>query len=156
MTLSLFKEVLDQGPPGAIIAGGAIRDLFFGKSFKDIDVFYVGDGYTWPESFTFAEGPKWTDYGDLHSVVEITNLKYKGNDVQVMRLTEHPIPYVYQFDIDLCKAYYDGGLYYTEDFVKDAVNKTLTINGGHGKRAVERANRINEKYNFIIKEPDYL
>jgi hypothetical protein len=35
----LWNAILDQMPPGSIIAGGAVRDYFLGVVPKDIDVF---------------------------------------------------------------------------------------------------------------------
>ena len=38
----LWNAILDQMPPGAVIAGGAVRDFILGVQPKDIDVF-MGD-----------------------------------------------------------------------------------------------------------------
>lgn len=107
---------------GAIIAGGALRDLVFNRlPPKDVDIFIPGlkegiDSVTHDE---YMEG--FQVENRLIGEIQFQIIKHRFVDV-------HDI--LGQFDIGLCMIAYDPFEFrwvFTEQFVNDAVNKTLTI-----------------------------
>lgn len=70
-------------------------------------------------------------YGpDNRFITSIINMVKNHQLYQFISVNIDPIEYVTkQFDVNLCKAYCDGTrMRYTQDFLEDARNKTLTIN----------------------------
>jgi hypothetical protein len=131
-----------------VIAGGAIRDLYFGRHLKDVDIFLPKDihgnyrdrDYVWSLMGCNIDEPFWRfdeideagsdDHDYTGQFVECAWNVYRDQQTyQLMFLNVSPEEYVNRhFDIGLCKAYTDGyKIRFTRDFSNDAAYKTLTI-----------------------------
>jgi len=145
-TLLKIKEYL----PEAIIAGGAIRDMYHKKPIRDIDVYIKKTDTTpiyqtsfWQQLFALDNT---TDYIE-HSGKSYTGKPYTGKThigmvweirkngimYNIIVTDIDPVDYVEQFfDIGLCKAYCDGTkIRLTADFMHDSRNKLLTVVSKH-------------------------
>ena len=143
--LKIKKEI-----PSAIIAGGAIRDLYHNKFINDIDIYVpnipdlTDSEDFWRNVFDIKEdGMYSTDHikhlgeeddesyeekNHIGLVWEMSSGKFLYNIIVV---DLEPIEYVIRFfDIGLCKAYCDGTrIRLTADFMHDSQFKRLTIVG---------------------------
>ena len=146
-TLNKIRETI----PSAIIAGGAIRDLYHDKHIKDIDIFVPDDTsltgvdvYSsdfWKRQFdlttsiyannyvkTVGDGDdgSCTEKEDINMVWEILK---NGTLYNVIIVNMDPTEYVTRFfDVGLCKAYCDGSrIKLTSDFMHDSRFKRLTL-----------------------------
>lgn len=150
------------GFPSALIAGGAIRDLYFGNHIKDVDIFLEVDvfgkctdpDYIWNIMDCKMDEPFWrfdeitesSPTGEQYVgqlVEQVWDVYRDQTAYQLIFLNVPPEEYVNKhFDIGLCKAYCDSSkLRFTRDFSNDAANKTLTI----------VAEEINQaQFNYIL------
>lgn len=69
----------------------------------------------------------------ISGIVDVWNVYHfdKDKQIQFIFVDEEPIDYIaYSFDIGLCMCYFDGKkIRYTNNFMKDYINKTITICG---------------------------
>lgn len=140
--LKIQKEI-----PSAIIAGGAIRDLYHNKPINDIDI-YVPNLPDLTDSEEY-----WRNVFDIKNIGMYSTdyIKHLGEDEESYEEKNHiglvwevrtgkflyniivvdlePIEYVTRFfDIGLCKAYCDGTrVRLTADFMHDSQFKHLTV-----------------------------
>lgn len=195
--IQTLQLIQNAGHHTAIVAGGAIRDMYHDVLISDIDIFIQHPGhmkssvpvkkYLPKRPF---DHPEWTAYwadvlrlrdindpfdGDdiewyyssyeppsafddeddfTAEIISVWNV-YRGlNAYQIVFTTIDPISYVNDhFDFGLCKAYCDGKrLHFTEDFMRDSRNKTITLVGKNmPEQRVKYAMlshypRIREKY----------
>lgn len=141
--------------PEAVIAGGAIRELLNGKldQVKDIDVFVRGNGddptYKMVEDCLgysgaklFASGPSAPDgtrYGNLtvsgmyefpygHAPEPRPRIQIIVKDWGEMTSQQFVDRLTNNFDIGLCRAWYDGkNIHVTAAYVCDHLGKNLTV-----------------------------
>lgn len=148
--------------PGAIIAGGALRDWYLGKEVKDVDIFVpwhpvqgpMLDGWK-PMSVEFLEEE---GYGLQRAVQGVWEKEVEGIKFQIIKVSFLGPNFVYDlmhnFDIGLCKVWgrTEGvfeaeEVYFHPDFVKDAYNRTLTVtNFETPQSTVKRMKRLSAKY----------
>jgi len=136
-TLNKIREDI----PTAIIAGGAIRDLYHDRVVNDIDIYVPNDenhcSSFWEDMFDLNNYRDWIEHSgeddesyDTDNHIDNTWRIYK-NDVlyNVIGVDMEPTEYVIKyFDIGLCKAYCDGSMIrLTADFMYDSQYKQLTI-----------------------------
>lgn len=147
-----LRYIQCQGFKSAIVAGGAVRDIYLEKPPNDIDVFIWNPKHSGQEVFEnyirINKTSLWSLFRCNHrlgdDIRQLGNPDYSSKFIesvwdiqkgylpyQVIVLKLDPVKYVeHNFDIGLCKAYFDGQKFrYTPDFMKDAMNKTLTICG---------------------------
>ena len=143
-TLRKIKETL----PDAILAGGAIRDVYHNKKVKDYDLFVSSnttlDVYKdsfWEKQFSLGNelhtGDIITNLSDTEDgsceganyVDTVWEVKKNGSHYNVIVLNMNPTEYINRFfDIGICKAYSDGErIRLTSDFMRDSRNHLLTI-----------------------------
>lgn len=147
------KKGVDRTGPvtNAVMAGGAIYDLFTGVWIKDYDIFVQVDAGANINEQTIATALKIsTDgagsvFGDSvieeiepandggyqisKYVKEVWNVEHGAYTYQLVFLNMNPIEYIEKyFDLGICKAWCDGAkLHYTADCMKDINEKTITI-----------------------------
>jgi len=135
----------------AVIAGGAVRDHLLGIPHNDLDIFILETPAEWQNydktqrlirELLGLPQPKWsldkaepveakTTWKDdfHHPYSSHHHVAYKGLDVDLVFsecLTMDAV--VNSFDVGLCKVGWDGTNYLiSQDFVRDAEHKTLTI-----------------------------
>lgn len=145
-------------PGNAILAGGSIRDTYFGKSdeITDYDIFIYDLAMT-PEQIQHSIEQVFSSHdgieqlftneyltieeqhdtlgeikpGSHQQITGVWETTENDHTYQLIFTKNKPIVHVEKFfDIGLCKAYCDGTkIRYTHDFLLDAKNKTLTIVG---------------------------
>jgi hypothetical protein len=166
-------ETIQHFYPEAIIAGGALRDLVFGKPVKDVDVFIAHvpseaflDEITGADADDILSGVLWqpnlveaaasyagldrfgiaslhTAYVGRHTVNIIT---YSGD------LT--PETLVNRVDFGPCQIAWDGARVILGDqFLADAAAKTWTYQGERAEGDIERSKRRAER--FAERYPDW-
>lgn len=131
--------------PNAIIAGGAIRDLYHDKEMSDVDI-YIQHASTeiyttkfWIQQFGLridddssdcVEQLEGEEGYELDEHIEVVWAMYK-NDIlyNVIAVDMEPTKYVNDcFDVGLCKTWCDGTkIRLTHDFLHDSKHKTLTV-----------------------------
>lgn len=166
-TLSKIQAVF----PGAVIAGGALRDLDNGRQIKDVDIFIpVPHGLTdadvtkvW-ELFPGAELDSSTTYGiktvnedadrDIYAIFKLSG-QYSLFDGGETREYKYDLIFctlaatnVHTFDINLCQIVHTGTeLFRTDAYLEAVHTKTLRImNVNRTDRNAARMERIRSKY----------
>lgn len=177
--LQILQEV-QQKYPEAIIAGGFLRDLFFGKEFKDIDIFvswqsplHLGS-YDFPDDFiesstcdmSYSTDNEIANVDKLYFSVE---MHYPENYVKLFELNIIEVQAkdlaarVQEHDFDFCQVYTDGKQIYGANILQQILDtKTITLvqceNAKQWQRSMKRWDRFQEKYpgfKLKIKEGIY-
>lgn len=78
-----------------------------------------------------SRGWKPSDYYSFRFIRSIVDVVHSGQRYQLMATSMPPVEFVQKhFDVNLCRCWYDGvRMRYTGAFLRDARNKTLTIEG---------------------------
>ena len=156
--------------PSAVIAGGALRDLWFGVPVKDIDIFIECGGMDEAEGLFKKLGgvmPEKEWSGGLEDVTEAGLYPESMREVVLVedypRQTEGGLPVqlifvnwkthriTARFDIGICRIATDGNtLIVDEGFEEDAANETLNIRRCNNKwmlgASISRLIRLLKKY----------
>lgn len=162
MNLTTTLMALQVIAPGTVVAGGYLRDQFFGKAPKDIDFFLPYSGGTIERLRTVFPEAKLESYSEWltyrnEEVDAIYDLgKVDGLPAQGIVLREGMNPYerVQRFDFGFCQISTDdsgGGLIWpTKAFYKDAANGTATLihceSRAEFDRSMKRWQRLSKKY----------
>ena len=151
---------LQKSFPTAVIGGGCLRDLWFDKPVKDIDIFICNT--TNERQLDYIEGKilvKQTyNYGNL-SNIEVTRVVDEGT-----RIDGIPVELIFinnpdvmgRFDFSICQIMYDGDLVeYTSEFLQSTITNNIKLlrcdNKKQFDRSMKRFDRLKEKYpEFII------
>lgn len=162
----LWTKVLTQFPPGAIIAGGAVRDFLLGVPPKDIDVFLPASAVkSLPptEGFEFAfHEPRFgfhridgiqdrqSEYQSLNDICLVSRGEIEGFTVDLVEFT---IDFTGQqlvetFDFWINQCWFDGELRDTREARQDRANNNVTIcNEERLERSLARFERFNARHN---------
>lgn len=152
--------------PEAVLAGGALRDLFANRPAKDLDIFIssrgrdVFDVYEQLiELFGDARmviGENLAEYSQALDEVAyaIETISDEGMPIQVIALKQPEVTVesaVERIDFGLCRISYDGKqLYVTPEFKRDLMlscfTVCLTLSEARLKRTKERHERLQAKY----------
>lgn len=170
----VFIRELEEKGLTAIIAGGAVRDLYCNVKPRDIDIFIWNEGGTtnpWISKVrahvTSTQG-KWKDLtgyepdeanmegNPIYTVYEINRNKWYRffnrkpllNLICCIASPNGALGIISAFDFGICQAAYDGKHFYvTENFVTDFQNHTFTmIHGKKFLKSMERFKRIGKRY----------
>jgi hypothetical protein len=146
---------LQEHDPSALLAGGAIRDLYCGRPIKDLD-FWVFNGEA---KFDFMKDYDYNAVGfneyeehkkHVREIDVIYEMTFEGQQINVilMRHTIHPMDLIQSFDFGLCQAAYDGyNFHLSPSFLYDFKHQCFTLM--HGKtyeKSKERHQRFSERY----------
>ena len=154
-TLSKIKEPIrtlrkfrNARTPSAIIAGGYHRDLYNEVDFHDVDIYLKGDMGDLSADFltdffelkvndfrsndrvdALSETDEEYDIENSEHIVAVYAMVMNDIDYNFIVVDCDPIRYVKErFDFGICKVYCDGTkITYTEEFMVDVANKTLTF-----------------------------
>ena len=168
-----WKQVLQdiqQVFPGAKIAGGALRDLFFERPIKDVDIFCNID-----------EMPQGFDSMLMEVFPQLVLVQGAGSDKYLGETSDRPIYGIYQFtdakykyeiivtiaaccdvdlfDLSICQITFDGDtLHMTDKFAATVETGCIEVcNINRADRQEDRIKRILEKYpdfTILSKEED--
>lgn len=150
-----LKAFQNAGFKSAIIAGGAIRDLYFGQWIRDVDIFVHNPNMSNEKVGTLGDDFKtlvWQAmdcrndtsnnpapdnvqqrfhaYGDDdHKITHVFDVVKNWIPYQIVFTKIPPADHLNKyFDFGLCRCYCDGvKMRYTPAFMNDMHNKTLTL-----------------------------
>jgi len=137
--------------PTAIIAGGCLRDLYFGKEPKDVDIF-TGQLPGWK-----LEDENCFDYEGMQYVLCVADAI--KNNVHYNLIVVEPVSaeeLIITFDLGFCQIAFDGEkLIKSPAFLWDAKYNLITLRHiDRYTRSIRRYARINERYNFDLIIPE--
>lgn len=137
--------------PTAIIAGGCLRDLYFGKESKDVDIF-TGQ---FPDWIIADEGH--FDYKGMQYVLGVAD--YRRDDIKYNVIITEPVApnvLIETFDLGFCQIAFDGtNLIKSRAFLWDAKYGVITLRHiDRYSRSIRRYARINERYNMDLIIPE--
>ena len=135
----------------AIIAGGCLRDLYFGKEPKDVDIF-TGQLPDWPLA---NEGH--FDYKGMQYVLGVAD--YERDDIKFNVIVVEPVAssvLIETFDLGFCQIAFDGTkLIKSRAFLWDAKYGVITLKHiDRYSHSIRRYARINERYNMDLVIPE--
>ena len=160
LDLMYALEILSQVQkkhPEAIIAGGFLRDLYFGKKFKDIDIFVANPvGFI---SFDFIAETKYDmTYSTDSEISEVQKLYCDNFEINIICVPSGDlIARVQEHDFDFCQVYTDGKQIYGVEILQQVQQtKEVTLvqceNAKQLERSLRRWDRFQEKYpGFTLK-----
>lgn len=140
--------------PGAVVAGGAVRDYLMGVILKDIDIFVSTSS---PVDFSFWDPhPKAVEYEAGDHVDAVVQRKF-GNwtvdliCVSVADSAEDPRPFgqkvIETFDFGVTRSYFDGQLHDTIEAAHDRRKGQVTLMlDDRLARAWDRFDRFNTSH----------
>jgi hypothetical protein len=151
--------------PSAVIAGGALRDLWHNQTPKDVDIFIPVDE---PEDNLYVDQMADLDpmyeliaasiYGQeqvpatrqngLREIFAIYRLNIDGIVYELIFIQADDAPVHTVFDINICQAAYDGQeVVLTDEFLRGVNEKVLRVcNVNRKDRQTKRLMRVAEKY----------
>ena len=165
-----WKEILSAvqvNHPQAIIAGGALRDLWHGKPIKDVDIFvpvkecsddlYVDqiialDPYAEKvASSIYGQSQEGEPQPGFRHIHVIWRLNIDGVIYEVIFIEDRGEDLISVFDLSLAQIGYDGqSLRTTAAFNQTVFDKVIRVlNVNRADRGIKRLRRVLEKY------PDY-
>lgn len=159
--LKSIREVF----PSAVIAGGALRDLFNERPIKDVDIFvpviydkegsldhlyekvwdlFAGENITLDQNSVYGIKTTEEDDRDLYAIFRLIRKDWSYDII----LCDLGASKVENFDINLCQIAYDGKELITTRAYWNAVqDKTLRVmNVNRTDRNKARLERLHQKY----------
>lgn len=141
--------------PDAFIAGGAIRDLYFGVAPKDVDFFSTRiPDWTGAIESTF-------DYQGMLHVLDVFEYERKPINFNLILMHEgiSCVKMISTFDFGICQIAFDGtNIITTPNFLWDAKHSLFTLRQtDRYKRSIKRFCRISQRYpdwNIAIPQLD--
>lgn len=151
--------------PGALLAGGALRDYSFGIPVKDLDIFVDGSNRNDPILRVIAQ-----THPDLvnHIDCDVTYQDWSTDVLGIWEMGGHatlpPVNLIRvregtctldtqlaRFDFGICQIAHDGNqLRVTEAYLKDRADRTFTLTDSRSARqydrSLERFARISPRY----------
>jgi len=180
-TLKLADDILDVFSlvygSKSMIAGGFPRDIYFGKTPKDIDIWIPSDVKIGNRESDLLKElfesrgmcltiPTITESEDHYKIEEIgitriVKCQVDGVDIDLIStkfLSEGMKGYslLFNFDMGICQIARKGGEYiFTENFIDDKINKTITLY--HKNRSLQLVNFSESEHLPRVKAkfPDY-
>jgi hypothetical protein len=153
--------------PEAIIAGGFLRDLYFGKKFKDIDIFvanpigYISDSFIRDTSYdmTYSTDSEISEVQKLwYDISSMEGLGFDAFEVNIICVPSgNLVDRVQEHDFDFCQVHTDGKQIYGAEILQQVQQtKQITLvqceNQKQLKRSLRRWDRFQEKYpGFTLK-----
>lgn len=161
--------------PSAVIAGGALRDLWHDKPIKDVDIFIPMKAEDVDldaierkvlSIHPYAELILTSMYGQrgdiatpgFRNIFTIWRMKVQGIIYELIFIEDMGERMIDVFDISICQIAFDGHeLHITDEFyrsVKDGVIRVCNTN--RADRQVKRLKRVMDKYPEYVCEPGAL
>ena len=163
---TILNEIKAAGFPEAVVAGGAMRDLYFGKPHKDLDIF-IQTGPA-PAGLASAINILKREFGSPTAVCTapcvymgwnpevagFVNFTIHGEDVQIVGINRDAFSMaaiLRRIDFGICQIGWDGtNIEFTTAFFTDVANRTFTVNRQDNdndlSRTYRRFERISARY----------
>jgi hypothetical protein len=166
----LFLDKIFPIDPHAIVAGGAVRDWYFGNPANDIDLFFhvrnnvtqttvekmlKSIGINVKEKKSCDNIPDW--YKKNPSIVAVYDVEYNSQKIQLIYMNESTFNCVVKkFPVSICKAWRKGGNnYYEEDFKLSCMYSTIWKTSELYNDGDKFIQKIKEKFpNFTYCDED--
>ncbi len=158
---SFWTVLLQDLPPGAIVAGGAVRDYLLGVPPKDIDIFVETSEWDKPDDFFSLDGraEKDQEYGMMSNIDVVARGTRFGYQVDLIGITlpnarhvtgKNLVP---TFDFGITRCWFDGlGLHETNESRIDRCRQTVTLfHDDRMDRALARFDRFNARMGGTYK-----
>lgn len=160
-------HLIQKSAPEAILAGGAVRDLYHGKPVKDLDIFVHAEGADiWQieelltRAFPDTRRLQLANFSscylntDCASSISFEIRSLLGPvELNVIHLNGQPthMTVLRRMDFGICQiGVCKWHLFFTPEFVEDAKNKTFTVtrcdHEAGLERTLQRWERLREKY----------
>ena len=148
--------------PGALLAGGYLRDAHLSRAPKDIDIF-VAHSDTWVAgNLMMVSMTGAAEYMEQSEVGAIWNVEGFGLPVQVIMLRPglSPQDRAEKHDFGVCQVWHDGDVMgFTSGFSEDAHERTFTLRHCEDQkeydRSMRRWDRLKEKFpEFTLVVPE--
>lgn len=145
--------------PSAIIAGGALRDLYIGPTPKDLDIFLPRDAQL--PVMTMAEGEQSAKFDDTVAYQFV----YSGYPLPINCIfceqQVMPMQRFQRFDFGICKIAFDGQQIIPHDeFLWDLKSECFTLRRCDSQvglaYSIGRYNRLRQKYQWPMVIPSTL
>ncbi len=150
--------------PGAALAGGYLRDAFFGRSQKDIDIFVPYQRDIPMDSLglsLFTTPASYMEQAEVHAVFEVDAMDGHSLPVQVIFMAEgvDVIQRIMNHDFDFCQIWHDGwGTNWSADFAHMNPREVTLVHCEdlkQFKRSMKRWDRLKAKYpDFTLIIPE--
>jgi hypothetical protein len=141
---------LQELDPEAILAGGAIRDLYCGVKVKDLD-FFTTHIPSWPKQ----KGESDIDYEGMQYVNAVLSFNWELplNVILINKVSN--LDLLHSFDFGLCQIGFDGkSIIKTDAFLWDFKYNLMTLRHTERyPRSIRRYCRWSDRYNFDIAIP---
>lgn len=139
---------------GAVLAGGAMRDLYCGRSVKDVDIFVLNNDGNAVIKIMKTLGGDWEhkSYTPFTRGYQLDYVIERKGPVPIQVIgakTESTEGLLKEFDYGLCQIAWDGArVIYTQRFLTDFLNGTFTLTNVYAyERAIQRYKTwTEEKY----------
>jgi len=154
----IWKDILRQSPQ-AVIAGGAVRDLWLEGPVKDIDVFIWNANWARPmfvpEGGIHIDTPNRNEEYEGTQILAIENFLVTDQDVQIIYIDRPFSEYIETFDLSTSYAWYNGGLHFEPEFMRTMDTGVISIVNAQGSpnKINRRAQRVVEKYPNLTYTP---
>jgi hypothetical protein len=163
--LEILSQVQKKHPE-AIIAGGFLRDLYFGKEFKDIDIFvsnpagFISDSFIKDSSYdmTYSTDAEISEVQKLWFIANLGDSYYGSIEVNIICVPSGNLnARVQEHDFDFCQVWTDGKEIHGVEILQQVQQtKEVTLvqceNSKQLERSLRRWDRFQEKYpGFSLK-----
>lgn len=150
----LWRNILKGMPPGAIIAGGAVRDFLLHEEPKDIDVFMAKQA---PNSFLNSNENFYdllendedsSEYQGVKNLANVYRGELYGFTVDVIEMEKFdPAEIVGDFDYAIHRSWFDGQIHETPEAMLDRMTRSATLlNDKKPERARDRFRSFNRRH----------
>lgn len=148
----LWDAILDRlNCPGAVVAGGAVRDYFLGVPPKDIDIFVCAGVLNPPNCFaSLGDDERAEEYEGLPNIQAIMRGEIAGLQIDLVGVDPFASGFelVETFDFGISRCFYCGmGVAIgTPEFHWDRAHQEVSLLiGDRRERAQRRFDRFNER-----------
>jgi hypothetical protein len=148
--------------PGALIAGGCLRDLDNGRPVKDVDIF-VPNCPSYDDTLALVREHLVPDPQMMSNtmggyeawatpeLVGVFDICRPDQDFQPVCLSGGPETILGRMDFGICRISYDGeSVHRTDEYLADQATKTFTLlrsdDDAQHDRSMRRWDRFREKY----------
>lgn len=142
--------------PGAILAGGFLRDVILGREPKDIDIFVPCSLTADPGDLDMVPMRGAAEYMEQTEVDDIWDVRGYELPVQVIMLAPDldPVERARAHDFGICQVWHDGEqLHHSGNFERDVMAKTFTLCICEDKKEFTRSMRRWER--LRVKFPEF-
>lgn len=154
-TLAQVREVF----PGALIAGGCLRDLDNGRPIKDVDIFAPNCSASFDDNYELVRAHLLPAPAMLHNslgqygewatkeCVGVFDILSPALDYQLICLSSGPETITGRMDFGLCRISHDGtNVFRSEEYLADQRDQRFTLLRCEDDKQLDRSRRRWERF----------